>query len=439
MTPERERLEARLAELMAEKRAAKGVDDAAFAKSASAIVALLGDISRLPEDNALTDFQKNTYCWALEAVAAKSSDPAIRRDAAVRLVQAYRKAVDSPRLWGDERSREFGRTLFNSMVACLYKVVKESSAEAGETALKKAATPFAELLSLRAEAFLDEAGFRKDPVTDAQRAAMTRNNGGRPVRLKAWPSVAEKAFGLLNRCIKADIALTVPESLVDFLFRNREKGDWLGFYCANAMVRSGRCEEARELLFEIVRKKPQEFWVWMRLAEAYVDRPHAAVSCLCRSLTCRIRDKEIAKAVEAKIHRQLAKMLAAMGDAALSAREIACANGAEVSADDAKRYADGAKAANRLVFGDDASRSSGRGTPGRAGIASDKNAVKFEGPLAKVAGKDFGFVKSVEIGDVFIPPRFAVKMKDHDRVVGLAAKREDKKKKRMSWCMVSVL
>ena len=294
MTPEREKLEGRLKELMAAKKSAKGVDDAAFVKNAAAIVALLEEIARLPEDGKLTNFQVGTYCWALEAIANKSHDAVQRRDAIVRLVKAYRKAIDSPQFWGDPRACDFGRVFFNAMVVCLHKIVKESNAEARDAVLRKVVRPFTEILFLRAEAFLDEAGFKKEPVTDAQRVAMERNNGGKPIKVKEWPSIAEKAFSVLNHGLRADASQTVPSELVDFLFRNREKGRWLGFYCATAMMRSGRIGEARSLLTRVVRKNPEADWAWTHLAEACRDSPQDAMACLYRSLTCSNRDPQIA-------------------------------------------------------------------------------------------------------------------------------------------------
>ena len=436
MTPAREEMEVRLKALMAAKKAAKGVDDAAFVKAAADILALLEEIARLPDDGKLTDFQVGTYCWALEAIANKARDPIQRRDAVVRLVRAYRRAIDSPQFWGDPRACDFGKTLFNATVVCLHKIVKESTAEARDAVLRKAARPFTEILALRAAAFLDEAGFKKEPVTDAQRAAMERNNGGKPIKMKEWPSIAEKAFGVLNHGLRADAALTVPSDLIDFLFRNREKGIWLGFYCANAMVRAGRLDEARTLLSGVVRKNPEADWAWTHLAETFRDDPQGGLACLCRSLTCSNRNPEIAKATEAKTHRQLARILTVLGDAATVARENAYANGAAVSEEDARRYAEGAKVANRLVFGRD--EPPARNRPGKKTRGND-SPVKFEGVLEKREGREFGFVRCRGIGDVFVPPRFASGKKNGERIAGTAALREDKKKKRMSLCMISAL
>ena len=433
MTAERGKLEQRLKELMAAKKSAKGVDDAAFVRKSAEIVEVLESIARLPEDYKLTDFQIGTYCWSLYAVASKSIDQSRRRDFAVRLVKAYHRAVDCPQFWGHPRADEFGRTLFNSMVVALYKEIKDSNVETGETALRSAARPFVEILDKRANDFLDEAGFHKEPVTDEQKAAMERNNGGKPIRMKTWPSIAEKAFGLVNRCLKADRTLQLPPQLVDFLYLNTKKGEWLGFYCANAMLRAGRFEEARGLLLDVVRKKPEEGWSWIHLAETYTDSPQNAVACLCRSLTCRIHNQEMS--TESKTHRLLARILAALGDSATAARESEYASGKVVSAEDITRYGLESRKANLLVFGDKVVPTKKRISKGQTATSD----VRFRGRLIKPKGKSFGFVECREVGTVFIPPRFASKKYQGDEIVGWAAMREDKKKKRMALCMISDL
>ena len=440
MTEERQAFETRLNALMTVKRAAKGVNDAEFVRCSGEIIATLDGIARLPVDNKLTDFQIGTYCWAIHAIAAKSPDPAKRRDAAVRLVVAFRKAIDSPQFWGDERAADFGRTLFNSVVLSLYRVLKESNDDAGEAMLRKAGRSFLEILDMRARVFLDEAGFRKDPVTDVQRAAMERANGGRAIRMKAWPSIAEKAFGIANRCLKADSGLMMADGLVDFLKNNIRNGDWLGFYCANALIRGSRFGEARALLAEIARKKPGEFWVWTHLAEACADVPRDAVACLCRSLACMVRDEEIRKATQAKTHRKLARIFAATGESGAAGREAEYAKGATPSEEDMARYAKEADAANALVFGNKPPRAVCGGGREAGAMRPDASEVRFSGVLRKASGKEFGFVRGgAGTGDVFVPPRFAGRMKDGDRIAGVAALRKDKKKNRMSLCMISAL
>lgn len=438
MTPERESLELRLKALLSEKKAAKGVDEAAFLRHSAAILALLGEIRNLPEDNVLTAFEIGTGCWALEAIASKSSDSAQRREYTARLVQAFRKAADSTQFWGDARSKEFGRAMFNAIVACLYKSVKGSGADVGDGLLRRAAHPFVEILSMRAEAYLDDEGFRKDPVTEAQREAMSRNNGGKRIRMREWPSVAEKAFGLLNRCLKADAALVPPPALVDFLAKNTSRGEWLGFYCAHAMMRSGRDDEARRLLFEIARKKPDEFWIWDHLADAFRASPGNARACLCRALTCPIRNKEIEAATKAKIHRRMARVAAALGDAAAADRENAYANGRPVSDEDGRRYTEEGRTANRIVFGRDEALPRGGRDGGPHPKVSEAGA-RFAGRFVQCPGKPFGFVKGTKLGDIFVPPPLAAKIQNNAQVAGMAARKEDRKKNRMSWCMISAL
>ena len=139
-------------------------------------------------------------------------------------------------------------------------------------------------------------------------------------------------------------------------------------------------------------------------------------------------------------------MLASLGDAAAASREIGYANGAAVSAEDSQRYTDGVKAANRLVFGSDKPPEKRHGgvmhsREDRAfrGHTTSAAPVEFSGRLSRSEGKSFGFVRSREYGDIFIPPKFAAKMRDGELVLGVAAMREDKKKKRMALCMLFAL
>lgn len=235
MTEARQSLEAKLKLQMAAKRAAKGRDEVAFVAHAHEIVDTIRAIWQLPEDNALTDFQIGSYCWALYAIASKARDGEVARNALARLVRAYRKKIDSPQFWGSAASDEYGKTLFRAIVLLVYQMLKHSNEGAGESLLKKIGTPFLEILDLRASSFLDEAAFKKDPVTEEQRLAMERSAGKR-IRMKAWPSVAEKAFGVMNRILKTLPETNPSSELVAFLAQNISRGDWLGYYCAKARI-----------------------------------------------------------------------------------------------------------------------------------------------------------------------------------------------------------
>lgn len=412
MTEARQELETKLKSFETAKKAAKGSDDEAFVKNARGIVTTIREIWKLPEDNVLTDFQVGSYCWALYAIAAKSSDGEESRQALARLVCAYRKKIDNPQFWGTPKNADFGRTLFNSIVLQLYQTAKHANEGAAETLLKKVGEQYLEMLDLRAETFLDDAAFHREPVTESQRAAMEKKSG-KKIKMKAWPSIAEKAFGLMNRILKVLPEAKPSSGLAGFLAKNSKRGDWLGYYGAKALIRVGEYAQAQGFLMELLRKKPKEGWLWSDLAEACRKDYGVAVSCLAKALRCPNRDPQIAEGMARKDRALMAMMLQVLGRGP-----------APVDLKDAF-YDQECKKAEVFVFGKEA--------------AAEAQSVTFEGKLIKHNGNVFGFVKDAKLGSVFIPPRFAEKHADGEFVKGKAQKKEDKKKKKLSWCMISAL
>lgn len=412
MTPERQNLETQLKSFEAAKKAAKGIDDEEFVKSARGIILTIREISKLPEDNSLTDFQVGSYCWALYAIAAKSSDGEESRQTLARLVCAYRKKIDNPQFWGTPKNADFGRTLFNSIVLQLYQTTKHANDSAAETLLKKVGETYLEILDLRAEAFLDDAAFHREPVTESQRAAMEKKPG-KKIKMKAWPSIAEKAFGLMNRILKVLPEVKPSSGLVGFLVKNCRRGDWLAYYSAKALIRVGEYAQAQGFLMEMLHKKPKEGWLWSDLADACRKDYGVAVSCLAKALRCPNYDPQIAEGMAKKERALMGKLLQTLGRGP-----------APVDLKDAF-YDQECKKAEVFVFGKEA--------------AVQALSVTFEGKLIKHSGNAFGFVKYAKLGSVFIPPRFAEKHADGEFVKGKAQKKEDKKKKKLSWCMISAL
>lgn len=424
MTPEREELERQLKTFEDAKRAAKGNDDKAFLQNARGIVATIKSIAKLSDDNQITDRQVSSYCWALYAVWSKSADALERRQMAVRLVCAYRRKIDSSRFWGDEKASEFGKTLFYAIILRLYKLVKDANEGAETTLLKAIAKPYLEMLSLRAEPYLDEAAFRKDPVTEVQRKAMEAH-AGKKIKMKEWPSLAEKAFGLMKRCLKADETAMPSGELVSFLGKNVGRGDWLGFYCAFAHLRRKEFAKARKLLVEVVRRKQSEAWAWECLAQAFRDQPAKMAGCLCKVLLCPSHDRQIKEAMSVKARHQLAKCLTLLGRADEARRESELAVRKDISdANDEFYRRESAEVVKEVLGGDGPNQAS---------------AKAFSGRLIKHGDNAFGFVKDKALGSVFIPPRFASKYNDGEIIKGKAALKEDKKKNKMSYCMMLAL
>ena len=419
MTSEREQLETRLKEHEKAKRAAKGTDDAQFVAASQEIVSTIRQIRALPEDNKLTDFQISSYCWALYAIASKSHDAEQVRMALVKLVRSFALAMNARSFWGDASSAEFGRTLFNSLVQLLYKSVKSMNDTTAVAFAKKIAVDYLNILDARCEAYLDAGAFHKDPVTEEQRKGMELRNGGKRIRLKFWPSLAEKAYGLVNRCLKADSQVVATDRLVTHLHRNVSKGDWLGLYCVTAMIRGGHAERARSMMKDIVRAKHNEAWAWTYLADTYRDKPEMVAACHCKALTLPSHDPEISLGMAVKSRRVLADALQRLGLVQEAQRELALAERkAPVDSHDGF-YVTWAGKTNQLLL--------------------PSTAKRFTGRLIKREDKSFGFVKDRTLGDVFIPPKFIKCLKNGDQIAGWADLQEDKNKKRKSLCMISAL
>ena len=419
MTSEREQLETRLKEHEKAKRAAKGTDDAQFVAASQEIVSTIRQIRALPEDNKLTDFQISSYCWALYAIASKSHDAEQVRMSLVKLVRSFARAMNARSFWGDASSAEFGRTLFNSLVQLLYKSVKSMNDTTAVAFAKKIAVDYLNILDARCEAYLDAGAFHKDPVTEEQRKGMELRNGGKRIRLKFWPSLAEKAYGLVNRCLKADSQVVATDRLVTHLHRNVSKGDWLGLYCVTAMIRGGHAERARSMMKDIVRAKHNEAWAWTYLADTYRDKPEMVAACHCKALTLPSHDPEISLGMAVKSRRVLADALQRLGLVQEAQRELALAERkAPVDSHDGF-YVTWAGKTNQLLL--------------------PSTAKRFTGRLIKREDKSFGFVKDRTLGDVFIPPKFVKCLKNGDQIAGWADLQEDKNKKRKSLCMISAL
>lgn len=419
MSAEREEIEAGIKELEKAKREAKDVDAVAFVSKAREILVELKRLRALPEDSKLNDYQIGSYCWCQYALASKSTDAEEAKLALERLLVVFARVKDSSSFWGSDRGRAFGRALFSALVLVMYKIVKRMNEPSSISFLRRVSPAYLGILSSRAPAFLDDKAFEKDPVTDAQRQAMERNNHGKKIRMKSWPSLAEKAFGLMNRCFKARPESKISQEAVDFLLRNKDKGEWLCFYCANAMLQVNRYDEARKLMLEVVRAKRNDSWAWADLARTFKPQPEKAISCLCKALLRPSHDPEISLGMTVKIRRELSSALRQVGKEAEGIREIALADQkAPVDLND-PLYLEWARKADEFLLAPTAKR--------------------FSGKLIKRADQAFGFVRDKVVGDVFIPPEFVKKAAHGDDLSGWADLRENKKKKCKSYCMISGL
>lgn len=81
--------------------------------------------------------------------------------------------------------------------------------------------------------------------------------------------------------------------------------EWFSYYYIKLLLRTGKEDQARELLLPLVRKKQNDFWIWNQLANTYPGDKKAQLSCLCRALLCPTKDKS----KRVKVHEKLAELL----------------------------------------------------------------------------------------------------------------------------------
>lgn len=82
--------------------------------------------------------------------------------------------------------------------------------------------------------------------------------------------------------------------------------------------RAGRRRDAAELVGKVVRQKRTDSWAWAGAAGLHRDeQPDLALACYCQAL--RLGDKP---EMLVRVHRELAELLAEMGDAGQASREL---------------------------------------------------------------------------------------------------------------------
>lgn len=132
-----------------------------------------------------------------------------------------------------------------------------------------------------------------------------------------YPSLAEGVVSALYRCgcekddVGCALILRFPWA-VDFVGKavgRFPEQQWFPYYCGKLLVEQGKCEEARRYVIEIARHKMSEFWVWQMLAETYSDDIDRRLACLCRAMSCHVKDGSFL----VKVHEMLAECFLAKG------------------------------------------------------------------------------------------------------------------------------
>ncbi len=394
-------------------------DEQQFLAAAREIIAVRRQIQALPseEDRRLSEAQVNVYFWAVYVVATKSDDLQEVREHAMLFAKIF-----DYRLKHGWKPAVFDKFGLSSCLLSFAKRIDAASKSAGGNAkpiLYEIAHDYLQLAGMACD-YLVAADFQQRKITDAERARLTKP-GQKPLKMKVWPSNAEKIIKVAARCVKENAATSRPlvpsPRLLEFLRRHLDAGKWFGYYYARWLVQVGRHGEAVEPMRKVVASKQQEMWAWSDFAETFANTPSKARDCLCRALLCSVHDPMISAAMAKKVHRKLESVLRTLGELDVAQREAGLAQSEQPLPGQRAYYEEWAHHAEVLLLDPKASRS-------------------FEGVFEQRAGQAFGFVR-VGYGrggdSIFVPPSLAKRFKSDDRVKGMAALQMDRKKNREGW------
>ncbi len=143
-----------------------------------------------------------------------------------------------------------------------------------------------------------------------------------------YPPVALGVARGLAKWVKAtpDAAIEDVGLALEWLDRIRPnvQGDhalWVDWDRALMLRRQGDYAQAAQTLASVLKAKRTEFWVWAEAARLYwPEQSDLALACFCRALECGSEPKFLAK-----VHRELAELLAEQENFAQASSEVAIA------------------------------------------------------------------------------------------------------------------
>jgi len=103
---------------------------------------------------------------------------------------------------------------------------------------------------------------------------------------------------------KMEYILPFLENIIGFY----PDSQWLTYYKAKALVFLGRAEEAQQYCRSVCKRKPNEFWAWGLLGDAYSSEHQTALVCYAKALLCPAQDVHTIN-----VRIKTAKLLAALG------------------------------------------------------------------------------------------------------------------------------
>jgi hypothetical protein len=132
--------------------------------------------------------------------------------------------------------------------------------------------------------------------------------------LTKWTKARDTSFERLEETLQwLDVATPVAEG---------DDSLWLQWDRAGVLRRLERHDEAAQALSTVIKAKRSEFWVWAEAGRLYhSDDPDLALACFCQALLCPSSPEFVAK-----VHRELAELLAERGELAQANAEIAIAS-----------------------------------------------------------------------------------------------------------------
>ncbi|MFN8468820.1 MAG: hypothetical protein U0X20_24895 [Caldilineaceae bacterium] len=137
----------------------------------------------------------------------------------------------------------------------------------------------------------------------------------------ALSTAREAAAWIKARPQASDEQVTKTLLLAQNVYDRCEDKDktWLEWDLAHLLRRAGQVQPAAEFLVRVLKQKRTDYWVWAEAARLYCEeQPDLALACYCQALKLGAEPEKLVK-----VHRELAELLADMGNSAQASDELA--------------------------------------------------------------------------------------------------------------------
>jgi hypothetical protein len=138
----------------------------------------------------------------------------------------------------------------------------------------------------------------------------------------ALGTAREAAAWIKARPQASDDRVTAVLLLAQDVYDKCEDKDktWLEWDMANLLRRADRNQLAADFLVRVLKRKRTDYWVWAEAARLYYEeQSDLALACYCQALKLGTEPEKLVK-----VHRELAELLADMGNSAQASLELAC-------------------------------------------------------------------------------------------------------------------